>query len=72
MFSKVNAALFIHLCFFRYFKVDKEEGESSATHLSRKSFKRGISLASTGNCLKFQSFLKSFRLREVSLLLENL
>lgn len=49
MLSKVNAALFMHLCFFRYFKVDKEEGESSATHLSRKSFKRGISLAGTGN-----------------------
>lgn len=33
MCSKVNAAvLFLHLCFFRYFKVNKEEGESSATY----------------------------------------
>ena len=34
IFSNVNAVLFMHLCVFRYFKVDKEEGESSATHLS--------------------------------------
>lgn len=34
VFSKVNAVHFMHLCFFRYFKVDKEEGESASTHQS--------------------------------------
>lgn len=58
VFSKVNAVHFMHLCFFRYFKVDKEEGESASTHQSWKSFQRGVSLASTGIWLKiYVSFL---------------
>ena len=37
------------LCFARYSKINKEEGEGSSTHFARESFQGGINLECTGD-----------------------
>ena len=37
------------LCFARYSKINKEEGEGSSTHFARESFQGSINLECTGD-----------------------
>ena len=41
--------LTVRLCFARYSKINKEEGEGSSTHLARESFQGSINLECTGD-----------------------
>ena len=41
--------LTVTLCFARYSKINKEEGEGSSTHLARESFQGSINLECTGD-----------------------
>ena len=41
--------LTVTLCFARYSKINKEEGEGSSTHFARESFQGSINLECTGD-----------------------